>query len=161
VKVKKFKNKDLCFELPRTITHKYIDTVLPFAITPAPQQHPVKRKFIAEKYGGNRQCFIQKGKAELNPTARETRFMVFPNIELNPLLPQIPGHAGLLFASRRDLFDEPPVKTLFVKADEAKNLWLYLGEYKFFLCQEKIAEDLWRNQPDEVRPTCAAPIWAK
>ena len=56
--------------------------------------------------------------------------MVFPNVDsLNPLLPQIPGHVGLLFASRRDLIDQPRIKTiLFVKADEAKILCLYLGK---------------------------------
>jgi len=84
-----------------------------------------------------------------NPSGPTKRRMVFPMFDMNPAMPDQPGHAGLVFASRHEILRDGPW-TVFCKPPETgKALWLYLGEYTSELCGKMTREEF-RIQRDAV-----------
>lgn len=70
---------------------------------------------------------------------------------MNPALPPKPGHPGLLFCSRDDLLNNKGSSTaVFVKKDAKKNLWAYMGEYEFEVCEEALKGVWFGGMPKEV-----------
>ena len=111
----------------------YLASSTPLKIDPPPLDLQVPRKFLWRAYGGNERQFLQYIKEDMNPSGPFRRKLVFPMIELNPLMPSRPGAPGLLYTPRHEiLFDGP--WTLFGKLSPAKAVWDYLGEYESEIC---------------------------
>ncbi|KAJ7615576.1 hypothetical protein FB45DRAFT_1024663 [Roridomyces roridus] len=126
VKVKKIEEP----LIPQDAAAEYLRSTPDLIVSPpALDDLYVPRKFLGEKYGGSTYQFFQNFKTE-----NQGRVGVFPQPELNPLLPTSPGKAGLIFSSRRKLVEEGPWALFCRSVSSKKVVWRYIGEYEAEVC---------------------------
>uniref|UniRef100_A0A8H7Y9A5 DUF6697 domain-containing protein n=1 Tax=Psilocybe cubensis TaxID=181762 RepID=A0A8H7Y9A5_PSICU len=109
------------------IAKEYLQSSNALIVSPSPDTLLVPRKYLRLIYGGSDQQFFQYIQDNLNPSGKEKRRMVFPQLESNPSMPMRPGQPGLLYSSRYELLHGSYPWTVFCKPDASKALWLYLA----------------------------------
>jgi hypothetical protein len=120
----------------------YLSSSLPLPISPPPLLNLlVSRRFLHVAYGGSDQHFLQFITEGRNPSGPTKRRIVFPMIDMNPVMPVRPGHAGLVFASRHEILSDGPWSMFCKPPETGKALWLYLGEYTNVLCGKMTKEE--------------------
>ncbi|KAJ7689924.1 hypothetical protein B0H17DRAFT_1134640 [Mycena rosella] len=146
--------KKEAFTLPKHVIDTHLGNTPNLAIDPVPLDALyVPRAFLRTEYGGSDQQFLQQFTA--TDGADTGRALVFPQADLNPFLPQAPGEAGLIFASRREIADGR-AWALFCKHPAGTAVWRYMGDYRSEVCPEKPTVEQWRSQT----PACKAK-WGK
>ncbi|KIK01843.1 hypothetical protein K443DRAFT_132155 [Laccaria amethystina LaAM-08-1] len=148
------KEEHKIFSLPRSITDTYMKSYKPLTLTPPPIPLTVPRKLLRLAYGGSDQQFLQFVQPNANPSSSTLRRMVWPQIEMNPLMPSIPGHPGIVFASRHEILENPPWTVWCRCLESPTAMWSYLGEYESELCGEMSAEQF-RDQPQKAKDAWA------
>ncbi|KAJ7302803.1 hypothetical protein DFH08DRAFT_945505 [Mycena albidolilacea] len=132
-RLKKYKSEDFKDALLRDVSSIYLKDLPNFDIAPAPSNFLVPRKFLLDIFGVLNQTFIGYFKFHVNHDhdARR-RGAIFPQPDLNPLLPDAPGAPGLIFASRFEIVDREIAWALFCKrkSDGGKIVWRYMGQYE-------------------------------
>jgi hypothetical protein len=114
----------------------HYEDVPTLGIQPPPDpSFAITRKELSTFYGGNQMTFIHTFKIS-KPGAPNSiiRHLVFPQPDLNPCVPRLPGQAGAMFSSSLNAEEEPFIKAMFAKEPGIGGLWKYLGEYKFNVC---------------------------
>ncbi|EDR00627.1 uncharacterized protein LACBIDRAFT_313095 [Laccaria bicolor S238N-H82] len=149
------KEENKVFSLPRSITDTYLKSYEPLTITPPPTSLAVPRKLLRLAYGGSDQQFLQYIQPSTNPSNPGTvRRMVWPQIEMNPLMPSVAGHPGIVFASRHEILENPPWTAWCRCLESPKAMWCYLGEYESELCGQMSAEQF-KDQPQKAKEAWA------
>ncbi|KAF5311336.1 hypothetical protein D9611_012629 [Ephemerocybe angulata] len=121
--------EDLALQLPVSVVEAYLQDAPRFHVpAPGPSKLHVKRAKMRRVYGGSDQQMVQIIKAGANPAkqggwgdeknqgkgkarlkAKEgngKRRCVYPMPDMNPAMPMLPGESGLLFASRKEFYEE-------------------------------------------------------
>lgn len=160
-----FKQEEALVLPPSTIA-RYLADAPDLLIKPPPSDLHVARTFLRLAYGGSDQQFLQYILAERNPGGVQgdskskargdgKRRLVFPMPNMNPAMPVIPGHSGLLFASRHEVLENPPWGVFRRHLDGKTATWLYLGEYESKLVG-KMTKDEFSAQKESVSTTLVA-----
>jgi len=101
---------------------------------------PVPHRLISLAYSSNGKQLLQYIQAPLNPSGPKKQHMVFPMLNMNPVMLTCPGEPGLLFASRHEILYNA-LWSLFCQSMEGKKArWCYLGEYNSVLHGKMTAE---------------------
>ncbi|KAF6746320.1 hypothetical protein DFP72DRAFT_923167 [Ephemerocybe angulata] len=121
--------EDLALQLPASVVEAYLQDAPHFHIpAPGPSKLHVKRAKMRLVYGGSDQQMVQIIKAGANPAKQGgwgdeknqgkgkarlkakggngKRRCVYPMPDMNPAMPMLPGESGLLFASRKEFYEE-------------------------------------------------------
>ncbi|KAJ7636652.1 hypothetical protein FB45DRAFT_1024750 [Roridomyces roridus] len=141
--------------LPQSVINSYLVDTPNLDITPPPLSDLyVSRKFLSSHYGGNPMYFVVDFSLE-----RKGRKAVFPEVYLNPLLPDQPGAPGLIYASREEIIDGTPW-AVFCKKQSGKvpAVWRYMGDYVNERCGEPTPEEV-RAQDDTITEKWAEHIY--
>lgn len=112
----------------------------------------MKRRLLSNAYGGALQSFICAISAGRNIGPGQRR-LSFPELSLNPSIPTTPGQPGTFFCSRLGILEGPERNSVFIKTEHKRNLWSYLGEYKFALHlqgREKLKGNMFKKQKPDV-----------
>ncbi|KAJ6471592.1 hypothetical protein C8R47DRAFT_745030 [Mycena vitilis] len=131
-RIKKSKDEDNKEWLLRDVADIYLKDDVDFQIVPPPNDGLyVPRSFITDKLGGTTQTFV----ATFHKIGPE-RHAVFPQPNMNPLLPSSPGAAGLTFASRMDITEdfESPWALFCKDRPSGGAVWRYMGDYRNRRC---------------------------
>lgn len=162
-----FKQEEALVLPPSTIA-RYLADAPDLLIKPPPSDLHVARTFLRLAYGGSDQQFLQYILAERNPSTNQgdsktkakrdgKRRLVFPMPNMNPAMPVIPGHSGLLFASRHEVLENPPWGVFRRHLDGKTATWLYLGEYESKLVG-KMTKEEFSAQKESVSATFVVQI---
>jgi len=118
-------------------------------IQPPPFTVSVPRAMLRLRYGGVERTMIQEVKKEYNPSSTaECRYLIFPQLDLNPDFPLKPGAAGFIYSSREDVQDRS--FSLFVGFTRSKKaVWRYFGEYRTEKC-EPMSKEHFRSLSNKV-----------
>ncbi|KAF7348787.1 hypothetical protein MVEN_01398400 [Mycena venus] len=150
-RLKRSKTEDVKEEQLRDVADIHLKNALNLDIVPPPRPNfYVPRRFLLDKYGVLNQTFIGHFQA-INDD--QPRGAVFPQPYLNPFLPQVPGAAGLIFASRFEItVDRELHWALFCKhnATGNKTVWRYMGDYRNRHCGDLTAEQF-KSQAEKVQ----------
>ncbi|KAJ7446573.1 hypothetical protein FB451DRAFT_1375863 [Mycena latifolia] len=145
--VKKIKKE--AFTVPQDVINMYLSNTPDLEIDPAPLDSLyVPRAFLREEFGGSDQQFVQY----FSPVdgAEHGRQLVFPQSDLNPFVPSRPGAAGLIFASRREITQNPPWSLFCKDHPSGAAIWRYMGEYENEV-RGSWTVDQFRSQKPEVK----------
>ncbi|KAJ7639977.1 hypothetical protein DFH06DRAFT_1430546, partial [Mycena polygramma] len=122
----------------RDVADIYLKDAVDFHIDPPSDESLyVPRKFLRLQFGGSDQQFIAEFK-----DAHPKRWAVFPQFDLNPLLPCSPGAAGLIFASRLEITVDYDLPWALFRKDRPSGgaVWRYMGDYRNRRCGSLTAE---------------------
>lgn len=103
----------------------------------------VTRQFLSHVYGGNSQ--------QTCPSIAEEKFAIhgladfmYPNLNLNPYAPEVPGASGLLFGTgNKPAGKWETVQRVITRLDSAK--WEYMGQYQLEPAAS-LTKDEWAEQ---------------
>ncbi|KAJ3547078.1 hypothetical protein NMY22_g1799 [Coprinellus aureogranulatus] len=97
-------------------------------------------------YGGSHCQSLQLVKAECNPSGSSARVFAFPNAELSPHMPLVPGESGLVLGNHYDRALSHVCTSVFGVSGPTR---LYLGEYMWEKSRDMSAE-AFRGQRETV-----------
>ncbi|KAJ3534018.1 hypothetical protein NMY22_g7102 [Coprinellus aureogranulatus] len=97
-------------------------------------------------YGGSHCQSLQLVKAECNPSGSSARVFAFPNAELSPHMPLVPGESGLVLGNHYDRALSHVCTSVFGVSGPTR---LYLGEYMWEKSRDVSAE-AFRGQRETV-----------
>ncbi|KAF8217406.1 hypothetical protein K438DRAFT_1924915 [Mycena galopus ATCC 62051] len=136
------KDEDVKGALLRDVADIYLANLPELQIQPPAQANfYVSRRFLLDKFRVLNQTFL--GYFKPTNDSEHRRGAIFPQPGLNPFLPQAPGAAGLIFASRFEIIvDHELPWALFCKHKSAggKIVWRYMGDYRNRHCGDLTAE---------------------
>ncbi|KDR85964.1 hypothetical protein GALMADRAFT_219022 [Galerina marginata CBS 339.88] len=138
----KIKIKDDAIALLDATARRYLQSASFLKITPSPMNLEVPRKFLRLAYGGCDQQFLQYIQFTENKKGTSglvKKRIVFPQLNLNPVMPTRPGEPGLIFASRHEILSNPPWSLFCKLSNGSPAVWLYLGDYESVLCGKMTA----------------------
>ncbi|KAJ7754191.1 hypothetical protein DFH07DRAFT_823296 [Mycena maculata] len=153
---KKSKGKDVkevkeeALTLPQDTIDMYLSDIPNFNIDPPSLDALyVSREFLRLEFGGSDQQFI----AYFKPTraSDRRRAAVFPQADLNPFLPDRPGVAGLIFASRDEITKDPPWALFCKDKPSGEAVWRYMGDYQNKFYPTAITAEQFKSQNPKVK----------
>lgn len=120
-------------------------------------QHTViKRHFLSEQFGGNRQITFPAPSKNLGRIFHIREFACL-TLEYNPFAPEMPGCQGLFFdlRFRSEWATSYRTNTLFhvfTRVQLNPSFWLYVGNYTFNVGRPMTVTE-WNQQPEDVGST--------
>ncbi|KII95400.1 hypothetical protein PLICRDRAFT_693624 [Plicaturopsis crispa FD-325 SS-3] len=123
------KEEETVIRLPTPVAAELLESIPAYTITPAAVATHISRRCASATYGGGyHPLYVNQAKV-----ARFASKAAWPNPDLNPCAPTVPGAPGLMFTSRDDclgvhlrLFARLEKET---KSKDEPTVWEYLGEY--------------------------------
>jgi hypothetical protein len=109
----------------------------------------VTRQFLSTIYGGNSQMTFPKIADEKLATHGLNDFM-YPNLDMNPYAPEVPGARGLFFetsSSDEPAKEWPQVQRVITRIASAQ--WQYVGQYRLRPVAS-LSKEEWTSQADKV-----------
>ncbi|SJK98000.1 uncharacterized protein ARMOST_01256 [Armillaria ostoyae] len=110
---------------------------------PVPEGFYVPRVFVADTYGGSAYQFLQTLKA------RNIK-CVWPKKGLNPLVVDVPGAPGLMFASKLEIAGSKPWHMFGERQVDRQIRWEYMGKYESVV-SGRIEAEQFAGQSEEVK----------
>ncbi|KAJ3547077.1 hypothetical protein NMY22_g1800 [Coprinellus aureogranulatus] len=123
-------NEDEAFVLPPQVLAQILSEAPALDISPAPSDLHVTRKFLADSYGGSPGRNAQHIAANQNPSGNRQRGFVFPDFDFNPAMPLVPGHSGVILASRYNRKSEHPWSLFRKGLTGGSPTWLYMARIR-------------------------------
>jgi hypothetical protein len=113
----------------------------------------VTRKFLSATYGGSSQTTRPKIAAKKLAVHGLNDFM-YPNLDMNPYAPEVPGARGLFFESSDEPAEEwPEVQRVITRIASAQ--WQYMGQYRLTPVAS-LSKEEWASQVVKVTLYCSA-----
>jgi len=124
----------------------------PVPLERAIQHVDVTRLFLSTIYGGSAQeTFPRIAKEKL--AVHGLNDFMYPNLDLNPYAPELPGASGLFFAPSDQATRKWEQHVQRVITRLKAGAWLYVGQYRI-VPVASLTKDEWASQKDKVLSTC-------